>query len=75
MTYKLENEVSEFEEFPVISEELLKALSKRYPDKMPMVTEFDTICYLQGQVSVVRLLKDVRQAQTDNILSTDLKEG
>jgi hypothetical protein len=63
--------MNEFEDFPVVSQELIEALEKRFPDSMPMQKEFDTICYLQGTVSVVRLLKDVRLAQTDNILSTE----
>jgi hypothetical protein len=61
----------EFQDFPVVSEQLIQALEARYPDKMTDSTEIDVICHLQGQVSVVRLLKDVRHAQTDNILSTE----
>ena len=64
---------AEFEDFPVITEELIAALDSRYPDKMPMIPDKDLIFHLQGQVSVVRLLKEVQRAQSDNILSTVLE--
>ena len=61
----------EFQDFPVISEELMRALDLRYPDVMPNSADLGEIYRLQGQVSVVRLLKEVRKAQTDNIFSTE----
>ena len=63
----------EFNEFPIVSEQLIESLDSHFPDKMPMSGDLESICYLQGQVSVVRLLKDVRKEQTDNILSTTLE--
>ena len=61
----------EFQDFPVISEELMRALDLRYPDVMPNSTDLGEIYRLQGQVSVVRLLKEVQKAQSDNIFSTE----
>ena len=61
---------SEFEDFPVISEELLRALDLRFPDSMPNSADLREIFRLQGQVSVVRLLKEVQKAQSDNIFSS-----
>lgn len=60
----------EFEDFPVITEELITALDSRFPDKIPLEsTSLEEFCRLQGQISVVRLLKDVRGEQNDNILT------
>ncbi|QDP52134.1 MAG: hypothetical protein Unbinned3138contig1002_12 [Prokaryotic dsDNA virus sp.] len=60
----------EFQDFPLVSEELISALELRFPDKMPLDKEtLSDICRLQGQVSVVRLLKDVREEQNNNIFN------
>ena len=64
-------ERDEFQDFPVISKELLAALDIRFPDSMPNSSELGEIYRLQGQVSVVRLLKEVQKAQTDNIFSAE----
>ena len=60
----------EFQDFPVISPELLGALESRFPDVMPNSSDLGEIYRLQGQVSVVRLLKEVQKAQSDNIFSS-----
>jgi len=61
----------EFQDFPVISGELVVALEGRFPDVMPNSTDLGEIYRLQGQVSVVRLLKEVQKVQSDNIFSTE----
>ena len=61
----------EFQDFPVIPAELMAALDSRFPDVMPNSTDLGEICRLQGQVSVVRLLKEVQKAQSDNIFSAE----
>ena len=63
---------TEYNSFPVITEELMEALEERFPDKMPECVTFPEICRLQGQVAVVRLLKSVRKEQADNILTATL---
>ena len=63
--------LDEFERFPPVSVELVTALEQIYPDSMPMVDNFPKICHLQGQVSVVRLLKEVHKAQTNNTLTEE----
>ena len=60
----------EFQDFPLVSEELINALELRFPDKMPLDKEtLSDISRLQGQVSVVRLFKDVREEQNNNIFN------
>ena len=61
----------EFESFPPISEELIKALDEHYPDFCPMHENIYQIYHLQGQISVVRLLKAVRKAQNESILTKE----
>ena len=64
----------EFQDFPVISSEVIAALDTRFPDKMPSSSaDYPQICYLHGTVEVVRLLKRVRDAQNDNILAINRK--
>lgn len=65
----------EYQDFPPISQELLDALEQRFPDKMTDLTDLSVICHLQGQVSVVRLLKHVQKVQSENILSTTIIES
>ena len=65
----------QYQDFPPISQELLDALEERFPDKMPDLTDLNVICHLQGQVSVVRLLKHVQKVQSENILSTTVIES
>lgn len=65
----------EYQDFPPISQELIDALEQRFPDKMTDLTDLNVICHLQGQVSVVRLLKHVQKVQSENILSTTIIES
>lgn len=67
--------IEEYQDFPPISQELVEALEQRFPDKMPDLTDLTVICHLQGQVSVVRLLKHVQKVQSENILSTTVIES
>jgi hypothetical protein len=59
---------TQYVDFPVISEQLLQALDKRFPDVMPESRDPYNISHLQGQISVVRLLKRAYMAQNENIL-------
>ena len=59
---------TQYVDFPVISEQLLQALDKRFPDVMPDGHDLYNISHLQGQISVVRLLKRAYMAQNENIL-------
>jgi len=65
----------QYQDFPPINQELIDALEERFPDKMPDLTDLNVICHLQGQVSVVRLLKHVQKVQSENILSTTIIES
>jgi len=65
----------EYQDFPPVSQELINALEQRFPDKMTDLTDLNVICHLQGQVSVVRLLKHVQKVQSENILSTTIIES
>lgn len=65
----------QYQDFPPISQELIDALEERFPDKMPDLTDLNVICHLQGQVSVVRLLKHAQKVQSENILSTTIIES
>lgn len=60
---------TQYEDFPVISDALIGALDSRFPDVVPESKDMIDISHLQGQVSVVRLLKRVREAQNENILT------
>jgi len=60
---------TQYSDLPVISEQLLQALDKRFPDVMPDTQNIYNISHLQGQVSVVRLLKRAHEAQNENILT------
>ena len=58
----------EYQDFPPVSQELINALEQRFPDKMTDLTDLNVICHLQGQVSVVRLLKhEPRRRTTFNL--------
>lgn len=55
--------------FPNISKELLEELEKRFPDRMPQTpVELEDYLYLQGQLTVVRLLRHQFNLQNQNIL-------
>lgn len=55
--------------FPLVSKELIEALEKRFPDRMPdNVREYETYLTLQGRVEVVRLLRHQFNLQNQNIL-------
>ena len=60
---------TQYEDFPVIPDTLIRALDARIPDVMPESRDIIDISHLQGQVSVVRLLKQVHEAQNENILT------
>ena len=60
----------QYDDFPVISDTLIGVLDARFPDVMPETKDMADISHLQGQVSVVRLLKQVHDAQNENILTT-----
>ena len=59
----------QYDDFPVISDTLIGVLDARFPDVMPETKDMADISHLQGQVSVVRLLKQVHDAQNENILT------
>ncbi len=65
----MSNTDTQYEDFPVISDTLIGALDSRFPDVVPESKDMIDISHLQGQVSVVRLLKRVREAQNENILT------
>ena len=60
---------SQYEDFPAIPDTLIRALDARFPDVVPESKDIVDISHLQGQVSVVRLLKQVHEAQNENILT------
>ena len=60
---------NQYDDFPVISDTLIGVLDARFPDVMPETKDMADISHLQGQVSVVRLLKQVHDAQNENILT------
>ena len=60
---------NQYEDFPVISDTLINVLDARFPDVIPESRDIIDISHLQGQVSVVRLLKQVHEAQNENILT------
>ena len=61
---------SEYQDFPLISEHLIEALDSRFPERVPDGDDLSSIRRLQGQVSVVRLLKEVRDTQVESNLVT-----
>lgn len=60
---------TQYQDFPVINDELIRALDSRFPDVVPESKDIVDISHLQGQISVVRLLKRVHEAQNENILT------
>ena len=60
---------TQYQDFPVINNELIRALDSRFPDVVPESKDIVDISHLQGQISVVRLLKRVHEAQNENILT------
>ena len=60
---------TQYHDFPVINDELIRALDSRFPDVVPESKDIVDISHLQGQISVVRLLKRVHEAQNENILT------
>jgi len=60
---------TQYEDFPVVPDTLINVLDARFPDVMPESKDMSDISHLQGQVSVVRLLKQVHEAQNENILT------
>jgi len=55
--------------FPLVSEELLKELEKRFPDRMPdNPMPHPDYLLRQGQIQVVRLLRHQFNLQNQNIL-------
>jgi D-ribose pyranose/furanose isomerase RbsD len=60
---------TQYEDFPAIPDTLITALDARFPDVVPESKDMIDISHLQGQVSVVRLLKRVHDAQSENILT------
>jgi hypothetical protein len=55
--------------FPIVTKELLEELEARFPDNCPDTNlSLDEIRIKQGQVSVIRLLRSMFEAQTKNIL-------
>ena len=60
---------TQYEDFPTVPDTLINVLDARFPDAMPESKDMSDISHLQGQVSVVRLLKRVHEAQNENILT------
>ena len=60
---------TQYQDFPVINDELIRALDSRFPDVVPESKDIVDISHLKGQISVVRLLKRVHEAQNENILT------
>ena len=55
--------------FPLVSEELLKELEKRFPDRMPdNPMPHPDYLLRQGHIQVVRLLRHQFNLQNQNIL-------
>ena len=55
--------------FHIVTKELLEELEKRFPDRCPEPDlSLDEIRFKQGQVSVVRFLRQHHEAQSKNIL-------
>jgi len=55
--------------FPTINEALLKELNKRFPEQCPELDwDQNTVWYVTGQRSVVRLLNALYKEQQENIL-------
>jgi|6_EtaG_2_1085325.scaffolds.fasta_scaffold11785_2 hypothetical protein len=65
----MSNNDTQYQDFPVIKDELIQALNGRFPDVVPESKDIVDISHLQGQISVVRLLKRVHEAQNENILT------
>lgn len=58
--------------FPLVSKELIEHLEAIYPDRMPSEgTGLEQIRFLQGQVSVVRLLRKQFQQQIEKVLENN----
>lgn len=54
---------------PNVPKELLEALEKRFPDRLPENMEtLDSIRFRSGQVSVIRMLRHHFELQNQNIL-------
>lgn len=54
---------------PIVNKELLEELEKRFPDKCPDHTlTIDQIRFKQGEISVIRFLRAMFDAQNKNVL-------
>lgn len=61
--------MSQQKTFPAIPEALLKELEARFPDRMPdTTTSLDDIYRKQGQVSVIRFLRDQFTRQNTTVI-------
>jgi hypothetical protein len=55
----------------LITQELLDYLEQKFPDKSPELNDNErTIWFKSGQSSVVKYLKQLKDEQNNNILST-----
>ncbi|MEY3811009.1 MAG: uncultured phage MedDCM-OCT-S46-C10 [Pseudomonadota bacterium] len=55
----------------LITQELLDYLEQKFPDKSPELNDNErTIWFKSGQSSVVKYLKQLKDEQSNNILST-----
>lgn len=55
--------------FPTVTKELLEELEKRFPDRMPNdPTSHEKYLYLQGQLTVIRLMRHQFTLQNKSIL-------
>lgn len=55
--------------FPLINKELLAELEKRFPDTCPDPSlTIDQIRVKQGEISVIRFLRSMFEAQSKNVL-------
>jgi len=55
----------------LITQELLEYLEQKFPDKSPELNDNErTIWFKSGQSSVVKYLKQLKDEQSNNILST-----
>jgi hypothetical protein len=71
MTYnkKQKTDVDGLDEFPKVSEGLLKALNNSIPERCPELDWTDRmVWFYSGQRSVVRLLEKKYEQQNENIL-------
>ena len=60
------------EEFPTITNEMMKALQLLFPKKMPNLLDLDReIWHSVGVQSVIDLLSEIHKMQNDSVIASD----